>query len=76
MQIDCDVLQADGGTRTASITGAFVALHDAVRLLQERRLIREWPIRDFVAAVSVGDLSRACRCSTSTMTRTPPAIPT
>ncbi len=54
MQIDCDVLQADGGTRTASITGAFVALHDAVRLLQERQLIREWPIHDFVAAVSVG----------------------
>jgi ribonuclease PH len=54
LQIDCDVLQADGGTRTASITGAFVALHDAVRLLQDRRLIREWPIRDFVAAVSVG----------------------
>jgi ribonuclease PH len=54
VQIDCDVLQADGGTRTASITGAFVALHDAVRLLQDRRLVREWPIRDFVAAVSVG----------------------
>jgi ribonuclease PH len=54
LQIDCDVLQADGGTRTASITGAFVALHDAVRLLQDRRLVREWPIRDFVAAVSVG----------------------
>ena len=54
IQIDCDVLQADGGTRTASITGAFVALHDAVRLLQDRRLIREWPIHDFVAAVSVG----------------------
>jgi ribonuclease PH len=54
LQIDCDVLQADGGTRTASITGAFVALHDAVRLLQDRQLIREWPIHDFVAAVSVG----------------------
>jgi ribonuclease PH len=54
VQIDCDVLQADGGTRTASITGAFVALHDAVRLLQDRRLVRECPIRDFVAAVSVG----------------------
>ena len=48
------MIQADGGTRTASITGAFVALHDAVRLLQDRQLIREWPIRDFVAAVSVG----------------------
>ncbi len=54
LQIDCDVVQADGGTRTASITGAFFALHDAVRLLRERRLIEDWPIRDFVAAVSVG----------------------
>jgi ribonuclease PH len=54
LQIDCDVLQADGGTRTASVTGAFVALHDAVRLLQDRQLIQVWPIRDFVAAVSVG----------------------
>jgi ribonuclease PH len=54
IQIDCDVIQADGGTRTASITGAFVALHDAVSVLQERRLIAAWPVRDFVAAVSVG----------------------
>jgi ribonuclease PH len=53
-QLDCDVLQADGGTRTASITGAFVALHDALRLLQERGLLTSWPVRDFVAAVSVG----------------------
>jgi ribonuclease PH len=53
-QLDCDVLQADGGTRTASITGAFVALHDALRLLQERGLLMSWPVRDFVAAVSVG----------------------
>src|SRR3954466_11064552 len=54
IQIDCDVLQADGGTRTAGITGAFVALHDAVSGLGERGLISDWPIRDFVAAVSVG----------------------
>jgi ribonuclease PH len=53
-QLDCDVLQADGGTRTASITGAFVALHDALRLLQERGMLAAWPVRDFVAAVSVG----------------------
>jgi ribonuclease PH len=52
--VDCDVLQADGGTRTAAITGAFVALHDAVSWLQERKLIAQTPIRDFVAAVSVG----------------------
>jgi ribonuclease PH len=54
IQVDCDVLQADGGTRTAAITGAFVALHDAVSWLQERKLIVQSPIRDFVAAVSVG----------------------
>ena len=54
IQIDCDVIQADGGTRTASITGAFVALHDAVTYLKNRKAIGTWPIRDFVAAVSVG----------------------
>ena len=54
IQLDCDVLQADGGTRTAAITGSFVALHDAVAWLQGKKLLRESPIRDFVAAVSVG----------------------
>jgi ribonuclease PH len=54
IQIDCDVLQADGGTRTASITGAYVAVHDAVALLLARGLITTSPLRDFVAAVSVG----------------------
>ncbi|MBI4293906.1 MAG: ribonuclease PH [Betaproteobacteria bacterium] len=54
IQIDCDVIQADGGTRTAAVTGAFVALHDAVSGLMGRGLIKESPIRDFVAAVSVG----------------------
>jgi ribonuclease PH len=54
VQIDCDVLQADGGTRTAAITGAFVALHDAFSWLKEKNLISENPIRDHVAAVSVG----------------------
>jgi len=54
IQIDCDVIQADGGTRTASITGAFVALHDAVTFLKNKEAIGNWPIRDFVAAVSVG----------------------
>ncbi|HTT40994.1 MAG TPA: ribonuclease PH [Burkholderiales bacterium] len=52
IQIDCDVIQADGGTRTAGITGAFVALHDAVTSLRE--FVPTWPLRDFVAAVSVG----------------------
>src|SRR3954469_24397053 len=49
VQIDCDVIQADGGTRTASITGAFVALHDAMTVLKTRRLLTGWPLRDFVA---------------------------
>jgi ribonuclease PH len=52
--IDCDVIQADGGTRTASITGAFVAVHDAVSTLMKCGAITESPITDFVAAVSVG----------------------
>ena len=54
IQVDCDVIQADGGTRTASITGAFVALHDAVQFLVRNRGFAGTPIRDFVAAVSVG----------------------
>lgn len=52
--LDCDVIQADGGTRTAAITGGFVALMDACSLLLSRGLISEIPIKDFVAAVSVG----------------------
>lgn len=52
--IDCDVIQADGGTRTASITGAYVALVDALRLLEARGLLTANPIREAVAAVSVG----------------------
>lgn len=55
--IDCDVLQADGGTRTASITGAYVALSDAVRVVLRKKLIRRSPIRDAVAAVSVGRIN-------------------
>ena len=54
IQVDCDVIQADGGTRTASITGAFVALHDAVSVLQGKGLLQETPLKDFVAAISVG----------------------
>jgi ribonuclease PH len=52
--IDCDVLQADGGTRTAAITGSFVALHDAVQVLLDFGAIAASPISDHVAAVSVG----------------------
>jgi ribonuclease PH len=54
LQIDCDVLQADGGTRTASVTGAFVAAYDALRWLRGRGGVTALPVRDFVAAVSVG----------------------
>ena len=52
--IDCDVLQADGGTRTASITGAYVALHDAVGWLRERNALNGEPLTGSVSAVSVG----------------------
>jgi ribonuclease PH len=54
IRIDCDVLQADGGTRCASITGACVALADAIRWCKERDLVAGEPLKDFVAAVSVG----------------------
>jgi len=54
LKIDCDVLQADGGTRTASITGAWVAVHDAVQWMLSRELIDQSPLTDSVAAVSVG----------------------
>jgi ribonuclease PH len=52
--IDCDVIQADGGTRTASITGAFVALALALEKMRERDMIRTIPLSDYVAAISVG----------------------
>jgi len=52
--LDCDVLQADGGTRTASITGAFCALYQALRRMKEARMITATPVRSYLAAVSVG----------------------
>ena len=52
--IDCDVIQADGGTRTAAITGGFVALVSLFRSLKERGLVNSIPVKDFVSAVSVG----------------------
>ena len=52
--LDCDVIQADGGTRTAAITGGFVALADAVRYLLERKKLKKNPLHGQVAAVSVG----------------------
>jgi ribonuclease PH len=54
IQLDCDVIQADGGTRTASITGAFVALQDAVSGLMNKGLVKENPLKDTIAAISVG----------------------
>jgi ribonuclease PH len=52
--VDCDVLQADGGTRTASITGGYVALQECVRWMMERKMLASTPIRDHIAAISCG----------------------
>lgn len=54
LAIDCDVIQADGGTRTASITGSFVAMVDAFKSMKSKKLINKLPIKSFVSAVSVG----------------------
>ena len=54
IQIDCDVIQADGGTRTASITGAYVALNDAIQSIINKGIIKDSPLMDSVAAVSLG----------------------
>ncbi len=54
INVDCDVLQADGGTRCASICGAMVALHDAMKVLDKRGKLVSWPLRNWIAAVSVG----------------------
>ncbi|MGE0700815.1 MAG: ribonuclease PH [Hyphomicrobiaceae bacterium] len=52
--VDCDVIQADGGTRTAAITGAWIALHDCIQWMRQRDMVRDGVIRDQVAAVSCG----------------------
>jgi len=54
MYIDCDVIQADGGTRTASITGSFIAMIDAFRRLKEEGIVKRVPVTDFVSAISTG----------------------
>jgi ribonuclease PH len=54
ISLDCDVIQADGGTRTAAITGAWVALHDCLKWMQTREMIKDGVLRDHVAAVSCG----------------------
>ncbi len=55
--IDCDVIQADGGTRTASITGAFIAMVEAMKWMKEREMIETIPVKSFVSAISVGILA-------------------
>jgi ribonuclease PH len=63
--IDCDVLEADGGTRTASINGAWVALHDLLSAMDEGRLLRAWPLQSQVGAVSVGVVDGTTLCDLS-----------
>lgn len=58
--VDCDVIQADGGTRTASITGAFVAVAEAIYKLYKDGLIKKMPIENFVSAISVGIVNDQC----------------
>lgn len=60
--IDCDVFQADGGTRTTSISGAFVALHDLFTHMDERRILRDWPLVAQVGAISVGMVGGQAVC--------------
>ena len=52
--LDCDVLQADGGTRTAAITGSWVALFDCLKWMEQRSMFKTWPLKDHVAAISCG----------------------
>ena len=59
--IDCDVIQADGGTRTAAITGSFIALADALTNLKEKKLLQQQPLRDYLAAISVGKVGGEIR---------------
>lgn len=63
--IDCDVLQADGGTRTVAISGAWVALHDLLTHMDSRRVLRAWPLESQLAAVSVGVVDRTPVCDLS-----------
>jgi ribonuclease PH len=52
--LDCDVLQADGGTRTAAITGSWIALHDCLKWMEARSMFKAWPLKDHIAAISCG----------------------
>jgi len=60
--VDCDVLQADGGTRTTAISGAWVALHDLFTHMDEKRVLRAWPLASQVAALSVGVVEGTVVC--------------
>jgi len=60
--LDCDVVQADGGTRTTAISGAYVALHDLLMTMDERRVLRGWPLVTQLGAVSVGVVSGEILC--------------
>jgi len=60
--LDCDVLQADGGTRTTAISGAWVALHDLLRRMDESRMLRSWPLLSQLGAVSVGIVDGEALC--------------
>jgi ribonuclease PH len=60
--VDCDVLQADGGTRTCAISGAYVALHDLLSHMDHRRVLRGWPLKSPIAAVSVGVVGKEALC--------------
>ncbi len=60
--VDCDVLQADGGTRTCAISGAYVALHDLLAHMDNRRVLRGWPLKSPIAAVSVGVVGKQAVC--------------
>jgi len=60
--VDCDVLQADGGTRTCAISGAYIALHDLLMQMDSRRVLRGWPLKSAIAAVSVGVVGKEALC--------------
>jgi ribonuclease PH len=60
--IDCDVIQADGGTRTCAISGAYVALHDLLKQMDGKRVLRGWPLVSQIGAVSVGVVAGEARC--------------
>jgi ribonuclease PH len=63
--VDCDVIQADGGTRTCAISGAWVALHDALSYMDGKRQLRGWPLRSQLGAVSVGVVGKEALCDLS-----------